>query len=62
MDRRTIPLRIGRTIDTVSFLATEVFPDVDVAYRYVVLLYLSTACLCAAKLSSLPLCRCNAGQ
>jgi hypothetical protein len=38
----------GLTIVTVSFLATEVFPDADVVYRYVTLLYLSTACLRAA--------------
>jgi hypothetical protein len=48
MDTGTILSRIGFSIDTDSFLGTSVFPDVDVAYRYVALLYPSTACLRAA--------------
>ena len=43
-----LPSSIAMLSFTNSCLTLEVFPDVDVAYRYVALLYPSIACLRAA--------------
>ena len=48
MERRILLSRMVWLFVTDSCLTSEVFPYVDVAYHYVLLLYTSTACLHAA--------------